>query len=763
MVDMAGVAAGEGGDTAEVFVYHASFNPPLATKFYEHLGERVLTGWLLLATKPLPRSAPFTVRRSGNAHTVSITPLSLGHAISQEQWALASAFHQQLFGWVCEEPRPGVQPSARAVLDEFGLLLLPALATLPAEHGVLMRREADETFLPPPSLKPSAANPVDWEGLALYMRREPALPAIDGALAATGCSYEELRYMSVESVKLGRAGRFASRPPTASEMQAAAAAGKPAEVNSAAISTASAASASDAAVDTIALRARKPLLGRVVVTTYNGREHLVIDLDTVRSPASAMPRDKASDAIVRFSDHLEVRYGLKVTRPTQPLLAVGKHLSLRPCRVDESEESCRDRFVTPSELAPPEQQCHATLLIPEACELTGLTTEVSPEHNAVLLPELAWNVAVWHRLEALETNLGLNFRDKALLREALTHPDSADARRFASITGAAEEEWAHHPAPGRSYQRLEWLGDAVLKAAASVHVFRSQGTLSADGHELERLRQLVVSNEHLVVVGERLGLGAVLVPPEAEASAAEHGSKALADVVEALLGAVYLEEGWESACAFFETWMLPAGEEPLPPGWRGELTPPPPLTTWSGGGWEGSVPASGAAKETIAKAVQKVEAVTGVRWSGDKAKLVHAMLHPTSVQTTAEAAASTDKVCRAAVIWDVDGEGPPSLPHQHVRMVWLGDALLTLAVSVVIYSKYGAEGEASLSERRARIVRTGLKAAALLRTGLEKAVLRDSRKISGRHGACPDPPEPGGLQPSDERSGFAHWHADVKV
>ena len=57
--------------------------------------------------------------------------------------------------------------------------------------------------------------------------------------------------------------------------------------------------------------------------------------------------------------------------------------------------------------------------VAQACTLTGFTAEISPAHNCALLPELAWNLAVWQRLQSLEARLGYTFRDKRLLREVL--------------------------------------------------------------------------------------------------------------------------------------------------------------------------------------------------------------------------------------------------------------------------------------------------------------------------------------------------------
>lgn len=70
---------------------------------------------------------------------------------------------------------------------------------------------------------------------------------------------------------------------------------------------------------------------------------------------------------------------------------------------------------------------------------------------SVLLPEIAWNLAVWRRLAQLETSLGYCFREKRLLREAFTHAAYANEIGGDGCINS-----------GR-YERVEWLGDTVLK------------------------------------------------------------------------------------------------------------------------------------------------------------------------------------------------------------------------------------------------------------------------------------------------------------
>jgi ribonuclease-3 len=116
----------------------------------------------------------------------------------------------------------------------------------------------------------------------------------------------------------------------------------------------------------------------------------------------------------------------------------------------------------------------------------------------------------------LQAALGHTFRDLALLEEALTH----------ASTG------------GRDNQRLEFLGDAILNAAAAVLIHR----LRPDWEEgaMSKLRNLLVRTETLAAWAGDLG---VELRQSMGKAKARMGAKPMADALEALLGAVYLDGG----------------------------------------------------------------------------------------------------------------------------------------------------------------------------------------------------------------------------
>lgn len=129
-------------------------------------------------------------------------------------------------------------------------------------------------------------------------------------------------------------------------------------------------------------------------------------------------------------------------------------------------------------------------------------------------------------MESLEDLIGHTFQNPALLRVALTHPS------------LAYETQHEHP----DNQRLEYLGDAVLQLVLSHHLYEAFPH-SAEG-ALTKLRSRLVSRPALAAYGRRLELGNhLLMGRGEESSGGRQRDSALADAVEALVAAVYLDAG----------------------------------------------------------------------------------------------------------------------------------------------------------------------------------------------------------------------------
>jgi ribonuclease III len=136
------------------------------------------------------------------------------------------------------------------------------------------------------------------------------------------------------------------------------------------------------------------------------------------------------------------------------------------------------------------------------------------------------------RLAELEKAMGHDFRDKGLLRQALTH--------VSAVRGGGDR--------GESYQRLEFLGDRVLGVIAAALLF--EAFPSADEGELSQRLADLVRKETCADVARQWGVGAALFLGEGEVMSGGRRKEAiLGDACEALIGAVWLDGGIESANA----------------------------------------------------------------------------------------------------------------------------------------------------------------------------------------------------------------------
>ena len=133
----------------------------------------------------------------------------------------------------------------------------------------------------------------------------------------------------------------------------------------------------------------------------------------------------------------------------------------------------------------------------------------------------------------LQIRLGHSFRDENLLRLALTHP---------SVAHEANAVTAHN-------QRLEFLGDSVLGLVLSGALYDKFS--AADEGALTKSRAKLVNAGTLAAHARALGLGAHLVLSRGEENTGGRDrASALADAFEAVLGAVFLDGGFEAAREF---------------------------------------------------------------------------------------------------------------------------------------------------------------------------------------------------------------------
>ncbi|HEY6867973.1 MAG TPA: ribonuclease III, partial [Candidatus Eisenbacteria bacterium] len=134
----------------------------------------------------------------------------------------------------------------------------------------------------------------------------------------------------------------------------------------------------------------------------------------------------------------------------------------------------------------------------------------------------------------------INFHRPELLKLALTH------RSYLSVTGQG---------PRESNERLEFLGDSVLGLVTSEYLYLQH----PNEHEgqLTKTKSLLVSKAILSRRGLAMGLGRFVLMSHSEIeSGGRQRLSIVADAFEAVIGAIYLDQGFESARAFIERWLL---------------------------------------------------------------------------------------------------------------------------------------------------------------------------------------------------------------
>ncbi len=135
------------------------------------------------------------------------------------------------------------------------------------------------------------------------------------------------------------------------------------------------------------------------------------------------------------------------------------------------------------------------------------------------------------KFKELETKLGYKFKDPSLLERALTH---------ASVRGGTVAR--------SDNERLEFIGDRVLGLAIA-EALNKQYPEANEG-ELARRYNRLVRGEACAKVARNIGLGVHLILSESEAeSGGRNKTTILADAAEALLGAVFIDGGFEKARA----------------------------------------------------------------------------------------------------------------------------------------------------------------------------------------------------------------------
>lgn len=142
--------------------------------------------------------------------------------------------------------------------------------------------------------------------------------------------------------------------------------------------------------------------------------------------------------------------------------------------------------------------------------------------------------------KAIEQNIQYEFKDKTLIKQALSHSSFINEMKRKGM---------------ESYERLEFLGDAVLELVTSEFLFEEYKELPEG--QMTKLRASIVCEFTLSSVSEMLHLGDyVLLSKGEELTGGRNRSSILCDLFESVLGAIYLDGGMEAAKKYVHSFLL---------------------------------------------------------------------------------------------------------------------------------------------------------------------------------------------------------------
>jgi ribonuclease-3 len=143
-------------------------------------------------------------------------------------------------------------------------------------------------------------------------------------------------------------------------------------------------------------------------------------------------------------------------------------------------------------------------------------------------------------LQELQEKIGYKFKDTALLKQAITHSSFSNEQKINKID---------------NYERLEFLGDAVLELVSSEFLFNENKTMPEG--QLTRLRASMVCEPALAYCARDIDLNAyILLGKGEEATGGRKRDSIISDVMEAVIGAIFLDGGLDNAKAFISRFIL---------------------------------------------------------------------------------------------------------------------------------------------------------------------------------------------------------------
>lgn len=145
-----------------------------------------------------------------------------------------------------------------------------------------------------------------------------------------------------------------------------------------------------------------------------------------------------------------------------------------------------------------------------------------------------------YNLEELERRVGYRFQNIQLLKQAMTHSSYANEQKI-NKTG--------------NYERLEFLGDAVLELVSSEFLYKKNPRMPEG--QLTKMRASMVCEPSLAFCAKDLELGKFLLLGKGEeGTGGRNRESIIADAVEAVIGAIYIDGGMVPAKEFIDKFVL---------------------------------------------------------------------------------------------------------------------------------------------------------------------------------------------------------------
>ena len=143
-------------------------------------------------------------------------------------------------------------------------------------------------------------------------------------------------------------------------------------------------------------------------------------------------------------------------------------------------------------------------------------------------------------LKELQDKIGYSFNNEDLLKQAITHSSFANEQKINKL---------------KNYERLEFLGDAVLELVSSEFLFNENKDMPEG--QLTRLRASMVCEPALAYCARDIDLGTyILLGKGEEATGGRNRDSITSDVMEAVIGAIFLDGGLDNAKKFINRFVL---------------------------------------------------------------------------------------------------------------------------------------------------------------------------------------------------------------